>query len=399
MNRGQLIASLLKSKLGSNETAGMSYGYTGYPDSAYGTASRGSNYYSGVYNNSSSSYPSSSLINSSPTGGLAASSQYAAFAQSGYPPLGFTDNPFDSGLLPDSKGKKKKMRKPRTIYSSLQLQELNKRFNQTQYLALPERAELAASLGLTQTQVKIWFQNRRSKYKKLMKQGGVSVKVENDGGSGAGSDNEGGPNGDDDEEDQSEHSSPNASSLLNQSNGLMPRSPGSNLGVPSMPSGSPTAGLPGLTASATASRLEQEALQHQVQSEAVSASVAGVLANGLSSTHVPTVTSPDSHADNSPTYSATAASTGIPTLTGSIANQISDSGLTGSVAALLTHRQSTQNPSSPHPPRSTLPASFPVPTPPQWTSPPTRWAASRRVCPGRLAGPNKLITSNKKELQ
>ena len=55
----------------------------------------------------------------------------------------------DSGL----KGKKKKMRKPRTIYSSLQLQELNKRFQQTQYLALPERAELAASLGLTQTQV------------------------------------------------------------------------------------------------------------------------------------------------------------------------------------------------------------------------------------------------------
>ena len=53
------------------------------------------------------------------------------------------------------KGKKKKMRKPRTIYSSLQLQELNKRFQQTQYLALPERAELAASLGLTQTQVRL----------------------------------------------------------------------------------------------------------------------------------------------------------------------------------------------------------------------------------------------------
>ena len=50
-------------------------------------------------------------------------------------------------------GKGKKMRKPRTIYSSLQLQQLNKRFVRTQYLALPERAELAASLGLTQTQV------------------------------------------------------------------------------------------------------------------------------------------------------------------------------------------------------------------------------------------------------
>ena len=63
-------------------------------------------------------------------------------------------------------GKTKKMRKPRTIYSSMQLQVLNKRFQRTQYLALPERAELAASLGLTQTQVKIWFQNKRSKFKK-----------------------------------------------------------------------------------------------------------------------------------------------------------------------------------------------------------------------------------------
>lgn len=51
-------------------------------------------------------------------------------------------------------GKGKKIRKPRTIYSSLQLQALNHRFQQTQYLALPERAELAASLGLTQTQVR-----------------------------------------------------------------------------------------------------------------------------------------------------------------------------------------------------------------------------------------------------
>lgn len=51
-------------------------------------------------------------------------------------------------------GKPKKVRKPRTIYSSFQLAALQRRFQKTQYLALPERAELAASMGLTQTQVR-----------------------------------------------------------------------------------------------------------------------------------------------------------------------------------------------------------------------------------------------------
>lgn len=64
----------------------------------------------------------------------------------------------DTGLRVNGKGKK--MRKPRTIYSSLQLQQLNRRFQRTQYLALPERAELAASLGLTQTQVSQRYYNK-----------------------------------------------------------------------------------------------------------------------------------------------------------------------------------------------------------------------------------------------
>uniref|UniRef100_A0A8B9ND48 Distal-less homeobox 3 n=1 Tax=Accipiter nisus TaxID=211598 RepID=A0A8B9ND48_9AVES len=51
-------------------------------------------------------------------------------------------------------GKPKKIRKPRTIYSSYQLAALQRRFQKAQYLALPERAELAAQLGLTQTQVR-----------------------------------------------------------------------------------------------------------------------------------------------------------------------------------------------------------------------------------------------------
>merc|ERR1711990_1359686 len=71
--------------------------------------------------------------------------------------------------IDDDDDDKKKCRKPRTIYTSLQLQQLQSYFNKTQYLSLPERAELAQALGLTQTQIKIWFQNRRSKVKKMMK--------------------------------------------------------------------------------------------------------------------------------------------------------------------------------------------------------------------------------------
>lgn len=64
-----------------------------------------------------------------------------------------TEKPEGGEVRVTAKGKK--IRKPRTIYSSLQLQQLNKMFQRTQYLALPERAELAAKLGLTQTQVSI----------------------------------------------------------------------------------------------------------------------------------------------------------------------------------------------------------------------------------------------------
>jgi len=76
------------------------------------------------------------------------------------PPLAFAHSSYREtagiGAPPTVKavgGARKKARKPRTIYSSLQLHQLARRFQRTQYLALPERAELAAALGLTQTQV------------------------------------------------------------------------------------------------------------------------------------------------------------------------------------------------------------------------------------------------------
>jgi len=39
-------------------------------------------------------------------------------------------------------------------------------FEQTKYLAGPERARLSYSLGMSEGQVKVWFQNRRTKWRK-----------------------------------------------------------------------------------------------------------------------------------------------------------------------------------------------------------------------------------------
>ncbi|VDM35452.1 unnamed protein product [Hydatigera taeniaeformis] len=76
-------------------------------------------------------------------------------------------------------GNRRKPRKPRTIYTPAQLERLNSRFAKSKYLNLSERAQLASDLGLTQTQVKIWFQNRRSKLKKR----GVQITDNSDGSS------------------------------------------------------------------------------------------------------------------------------------------------------------------------------------------------------------------------
>lgn len=59
-----------------------------------------------------------------------------------------------------------KRKKPRTSFSRLQICELEKRFHKQKYLASTERAQMAKNLKMTDAQVKTWFQNRRTKWRR-----------------------------------------------------------------------------------------------------------------------------------------------------------------------------------------------------------------------------------------
>ncbi|XP_070398316.1 T-cell leukemia homeobox protein 1 isoform X2 [Nothobranchius furzeri] len=71
----------------------------------------------------------------------------------------FTGHPYQNRTPP-------KKKKPRTSFSRLQICELEKRFHRQKYLASAERAALAKALKMTDAQVKTWFQNRRTKWRR-----------------------------------------------------------------------------------------------------------------------------------------------------------------------------------------------------------------------------------------
>ncbi|XP_069139678.1 transcription factor LBX1-like [Argopecten irradians] len=59
-----------------------------------------------------------------------------------------------------------KRKKPRTSFTRLQIMELERRFEQQKYLASSEHSSIAKSLKMSDSQVKTWFQNRRTKWRR-----------------------------------------------------------------------------------------------------------------------------------------------------------------------------------------------------------------------------------------
>lgn len=143
--------------------------------------------------NSTTSLSNSTSNNDNNTSNISSSDSAATAAGTG---ANSTSNKSSSGAGV-TLARPRKQRKSRTIYTSEQLKRLNEEFTRANYLNLPDRAALADQLHLSQTQVKIWFQNRRSKLKK----GGIICGGSGDGNSGgpgagdATSDSQGSHNG------------------------------------------------------------------------------------------------------------------------------------------------------------------------------------------------------------
>ncbi|KAF4805168.1 homeobox protein CDX-4-like protein [Turdus rufiventris] len=74
-----------------------------------------------------------------------------------------------SQAAPSQAGKTRTREKYRVVYTDHQRLELEKEFHYNRYITIRRKSELAANLRLSERQVKIWFQNRRAKERKLMK--------------------------------------------------------------------------------------------------------------------------------------------------------------------------------------------------------------------------------------
>ncbi|KAK3852969.1 hypothetical protein Pcinc_040464 [Petrolisthes cinctipes] len=66
----------------------------------------------------------------------------------------------------DTRSSEERKKRPRTAFTAAQIKALEQEFEKNKYLSVSKRLHLSKQLKLTETQIKIWFQNRRTKWKR-----------------------------------------------------------------------------------------------------------------------------------------------------------------------------------------------------------------------------------------
>jgi homeobox protein engrailed len=89
----------------------------------------------------------------------------------------YSDRPSSGPRAKKAKKRDEEDKRARSAFSMDQLERLKKEFQANRYLTEDRRVILSRELGLSESQLKIWFQNKRAKLKKCQGEKGELAKI------------------------------------------------------------------------------------------------------------------------------------------------------------------------------------------------------------------------------